>query len=402
MATFTQTNGGAALNIHRRVALGLIVLFLGGGLSFRSASSQSQSIAPKVKVDLRLGGYATPTVERDIRAFGFLHNAVAFLDENTLATSFFVKNDHPDFSRRDGSPSGPVLFHTAFLDTRDGSVSAQRTWSNVGYWNAFLPLEDGRFFVQANDWISLYSRDLQLMAKRRLAYPGDLLPRFAVSPSGHALYGFQDWRPSHTQAWVTKIALLDPATLVLKQAQTTPLHSDEAVSDRQVVYRVNPERLVLESYSPESISGTVKMPSRDSEIGKLLLDSHCTSMTFVSNSVLAIGGDCPHLILLGTGGAFSDGFMADVHFKNRTVGGDLHSSRDGSRLVFILYGADDRAKRRAFEVDVYDIAERKVIFRSEVSPTPRLKVETALSPDGDELAVVSDDIVQIWKLAKSH
>jgi hypothetical protein len=189
----------------------------------------------------------------------------------------------------------------------------------------------------------------------------DLLARFEVSPSGCSLYGFQDWKPPDTRDWVTKIALLDPATLELKQAKTSPIHADETVSDRQVVYLANPMQLVLESYSPESSSRTVKPPLRDSDLGKLLGKSHCTSVAFVSSSVLTIGGNCSDLILLAAGGLFSDGLMDDLHFNDRTVGGELHSSRDGKRLAYILYGTDP-AKQAAFEVDVYDIAKRKVIF----------------------------------------
>ena len=95
-----------------------------------------------------------------------------FSDEDTLAVSYFVENAHPGFSRRNGAPSGHVLFRSAFVDARTGSVSAQRTWSNAGYWNAFLPMENGSFFVQANDWVSVYSRDLRPLMKRRLLYAG--------------------------------------------------------------------------------------------------------------------------------------------------------------------------------------------------------------------------------------
>jgi hypothetical protein len=384
------------------VAPGLITLLFGAATFLTAGSSQSQSITPKITVDLRPLGYTVPTIERYVRALSFLDNAVAFLDEDTLAVSYFVKNDHPGFSRRDGAPSGHVLFRSAFVDARTGSVSGQRTWSNAGYWNAFLPMENGTFLVQANDWVSVYSRDLHLLPRRRLLYAGDLLPRFEVSPSGRTLYAFQDWQPPGARSWSTKIALLDPATLELKQAQITPMHSDEAVSDRQVVFRVNPTQLILESYSPESSSGTVKTPPRDSDVGKRLRDSGCTSMAFVSNSVLAIGGACSHLILLGIGGLFSDVLMADSYFKDKTVGGDFHSSRDGNRLVFLLYGREDRSKQRTCEVDVYDMGERKVVFRSEISPSPRMKMATALSPTGSQLAVVSDNLVRVWQLPTKH
>jgi hypothetical protein len=402
MGRFAQRTYIPYPNVHsRRVALGLIVRLFVSLTLFMPAALQGQSIKPTVTVDLRLLGYTAPTAERDTRALSFLHEAVAFLDEDTLAVSYFVRNDHPDFSRRDGTPSGPILFHSAFVDTRTGSVSAQRSWSNAGYWNALLPMDNGSFFVQANNWISVYSRDLQRLTTRKLVYPSDLLPRFEVSPSGRTLYGFQDWTPPHTRAWVTKIALLDPATLGLKQTQTTAMHSDETVSDLQVVYRVSPAQLILESYSTKQMPGTVKVPSRDSEVGKLLLDSHCTSMGFVSNSVLAIGGDCPQLILLGTGGLLSN-LMADLRFSKRVVGGNFQSSRDGNSLAFALYATENRAELRAFEVNVYNVAERKIIFRSEISPSPRLKLALALSPNGSQLAVMTDSVVHIWQVAKHH
>jgi hypothetical protein len=325
------------------------------------------------------------------------------LDEQTLAVSYFIKNDHPDFTRRDGDPSGPVLFHSAFVDTRTGSVSAQRSWSNAGYWNTCLPLDNGSFLVQANNWISLYSRGFQRLARRKLIYPGDLLPRFQVSPSGRTLYGFQDWQEPGSHTWITKIALLNPVTLEMERVQMTPLHSVETVSDLQVVYRVSPRQMILESYAARSSEPTLDMPHRNSEIGKLLLDSHCASMAFVSNSVLAIGGDCPRLILLEPRKVSPNGLRADLHFGDRKVGGEFQSSRDGNRLAFIVSDRKHaRSRAEGFEVDVYDLTERKVIFASHVSPTPQLKLAIALSPAGSQLAVMSDRSVHIWRLPRRN
>ena len=140
--------------------------------------SRDKTHRPFVSIDLPTLGYVTPTAERDVRAYSFLKYSVAFLDDGTLAVSFLKKNDHPGLSRRDGTPGSGFVFHTVLIDPLSGRVGGQHTWGNAGYWNSLLPLENGSFFIQSNESLTIYSKEVRQIVRKKLEVPGDLLPRY--------------------------------------------------------------------------------------------------------------------------------------------------------------------------------------------------------------------------------
>src|SRR5260370_24400576 len=94
------------------------ILLLSRTLAFSMVSLLSaDERVPFQSTDLRPFGYLPPVGERDIRYYNFLRGAVTFLDNQTLAVSFFKKNGHPGLSRRDGTPGSEAVFPTVFLDT---------------------------------------------------------------------------------------------------------------------------------------------------------------------------------------------------------------------------------------------------------------------------------------------
>jgi hypothetical protein len=164
---------------------------------------------PFLSTDLRPFGYLPPVGERDIRYYNFLRGAVTFLDNQTLAVSFFKKNEHPGLSRRDGTPGSAVVFQTVFLDTSTGRVRDQRTWGNAANAAALQAFHDGSLLIQDGEWVRLYSNQLQETLKKNMDVPGDIPPRFTVSSSGRALYEFQEVYDAK-RGWLTRIDVLDP------------------------------------------------------------------------------------------------------------------------------------------------------------------------------------------------
>jgi len=350
-----------------------------------------------LSLDLRTFGYRHPVAERDFRAYAFLQDSVAFLDDGILAVSFYRKNDHPGLSRRDGTPGSEVVFHSIFLDPLAGAVSGQRTWGNEGNWNALHALENGSFLVQDNEWVKIYSRELREVASKKLEVPGDLLPRFSVSPSGHSVYEFQDWYDAK-RGWLTRIDLLDPATLLTKRSKVTPGHQFETVSDTRVVY------------FPTAFNGALRLfvygvndsvPPKGPELfnkntwaGRLIAESGCNSAVFINDDVLAITGGCPRLIL-----ARSRDEFPEINFPGYQIGGEIQSSRGGWRFAFVRTRNQEKSPHITYmELYVYDLAERKIVFSTAASPPPQHKLGFAVSPDGSLFALQVDGLLRVWRL----
>lgn len=352
---------------------------------------------PILSLDLRTFGYLLPVAERDFRAYAFLQDSVAFLDDHLLAVSFLKKNDHPGLSRRDGTPGSEVVFHSIFLDPLTGVVSGQRTWGNEGNWNDLHALENGSFLVQDNEWLRIYSREFRELVSQKLEIPGDLLPRFSVSPTGRSIYEFQDAYDAK-RGWLTRIDILDPATLLPKRSKITPGHQFETVSDSRVVY------------FPTAFNGTLRLfvygvndsaPTRGPELfkknawpGKVVAESGCKSAEFINDDVLAITGGCPTLILARSGGEFSQ-----INFPGYLVGGELQSSRGGRRFAFFRTRSKEKPPHITYmELCVYDLADRKMVFTTAVSPPPQHKLGFAVSPDGSLFAFQVDGSLRVWRL----
>ncbi len=212
------------------------ILLLSSAVAFSIVSVFSaDERVPVLSADLRTFGYLPPVADRDLRYYNFLRGAVTFLDNQTLAVSFFMKNEHPGLSRRDGTPGSEVVFHTVFLDPSSGRVRNQRTWGNAANASTLQAFHDGSSLIQDGEWVRLYSNELHESLKKKMDVPGDIPPRFTVSPSGRALYEFQEAYDAK-RGWLTRIDVLDPASLVSKQFKVTPGHRDDTVSDTQVVY----------------------------------------------------------------------------------------------------------------------------------------------------------------------
>jgi len=270
-----------------------------------ASSSTTAPGSPLLSLDLRSLGYLTPVAERDIRTLGFLDASVAFLDDETLAVSFLVANEHSGPSKRDAPMGSPVLFHTALLNALNGQLYKQRSWGNAGNWQVFLPLRNSRFFVQDGDQIAVYSKDLEEITTARIHLTGDLYPRFVVSPSGETLFSFSD-SYDRKNGWLTRIDIIDAGHLTSKPWTFTVGHRFETVSDARVIFALAlqpsaPLHLFVQRIDQPAPSETRELFAPKQDTAKAIAGSGCDSATFVSDSVLAISGNCAHLFLVRAG-----------------------------------------------------------------------------------------------------
>jgi hypothetical protein len=390
----------------------LLAILLFSVLASDATSADSDSIQLALELDLRSHGYAFLSSERDQRAYGLLENTVAFQDNHTLAVSFFAYNDQqPGLSTRGLLSGSPFVFRTLFIDVAHGTERAERSWANAGNYNSFVPLEDGRFLVQSLESITLYSIDLEKLAKRDFKLLGDLYPRFATSPSGRTLYKFQDVWIKEVSKWFTRVDALDQLTLQEIRSLIISGQVSESVSDRQVAYA---HRMSLSSVPWDQSSETqlnnlflknfishdrlIKFPKPESEDGKKLARYNCSSATFLSTELLAISGGCSHLVLLQPAGLTSEKIAVDIDFRKQSVGPQFATARQSGKFAFTILKIEHSSKVKNIELNVYDIASRKVLSRHTVRPLPRAKFWFALSPDGTLLALQNDEKVFVWRV----
>ena len=378
------------------------ILLLSSAVSFPITSLFSDDRAPILSLDLRSLGYLPPVAERDLRYYSFLRGAVTFLDDQTLAVSFLKKNEHPGLSRRDGTPGSEVVFHTIFLDPSTGRVRDQRTWGNAANAATLQAFHDGGFLVQDGEWVRIYTKELQESLKKNVDVPGDIPARFTVSPSGHALYELQEAYDAK-RGWLTRIDVLDPASLVSKKVKVTPGHRDEAVSDTQIVYWLAaaveaPLRLFVYRADDSAPAKSPRLFERTSGTAIDIAESRCKSAAFVSNSVLAVTGDCPHLMLVRAGGK-----IADIYAPEYRFGGEIQPSREGQRFAFARAQAEDPPTHvRNMELCVYDLVDKRIVFSQPIIPLPQHKLAFGLSPDGSLLASQTDGRLYVWHLPFLH
>jgi hypothetical protein len=379
------------------------ILLLSSAVSFPIVSLLSaDDRVPILSLDLRTLGYLPPVAERDLRYYSFLRGAVTFLDDQTLAVSFLKKNEHPGLSRRDGTPGSEVVFHTIFLDPSTGRVRDQRTWGNAANAGTLQAFHHGGFLVQDGEWVRIYTKELQESLKKNVDVPGDIPARFTVSPSGHALYELQEAYDAK-RGWLTRIDVLDPASLVSKKVKVTPGHRDEAVSDTQIVYWLAaaveaPLRLFVYRADDSAPAKSPRLFERTSGAAIDIAESRCKSAAFVSNSVLAVTGDCPHLMLIRAGGK-----IADIYAPEYRFGGEIQPSREGQRFAFARARAEDPPTHiRNMELCVYDLVDKRIIFSQPIIPLPQHKLAFGLSPDGSLLASQTDGRLYVWHLPFLH
>src|SRR5690348_4812332 len=153
MGTSSRQKPSSMKRMYRIVLVSCCIALL-----WNSLGSCDEAARPILSLDLRKFGYLHPVTERDLRAYTFLQDSVAFLDDGTLAVSFYRKNDQPGLSRRGSTPGSEVVFHSVLLDPVAGRVKSQRTWGNAGNSNALLPLENGSFLIQDDVWVKVNTR----------------------------------------------------------------------------------------------------------------------------------------------------------------------------------------------------------------------------------------------------
>jgi hypothetical protein len=123
----------------------------------------------------------------------FQHNALAFVDNDTLAVSLFI--------RKPGAPtptSGKVgldeylsenySFESVFLNARTGTVQRTQVWSNASSDCGFFPVSGGRFVIRDSLELALYGADGSKLKSVALDPRSFRFAPVKQSPSGATLF----------------------------------------------------------------------------------------------------------------------------------------------------------------------------------------------------------------------
>jgi hypothetical protein len=241
----------------------------------------------------------------------------------------------------------------------------------------------------------VYRQNFEEVSKKRMEIAGDILPRFLVSASGQSLYEFRDDYDRKT-GWVTRLDAVNPDTLEWSDSAITPMQTDETVSDSRIVYSSPKLEKQLRLFVYKT-KGAVQphdplLLKPDTFAGSAAAKSHCQSATLIGGELLAVTGDCSKVLLLK-----GDDEVDEVEFLDSRIGGEVRASRDGAKIAFVRYPKKDPPQRiTQIELCVYDLRTKKMKVVQDVNPLPQWKLGFALSPNGSMVAVVSDDLLQVW------
>ena len=238
---------------------------------------------PSVEIDLRQFGYLHPVAERDEWSYQLLSDPLLFLDSDHLAASFLVANPKPGLSERANPFGSPVLFHTADIDLATGKATWARSWGNDSTSEALLPLDGGKLLVQSGYVLSVLGSDLTPLVSRRLEYAGDTLAQPFVSTTGRTLYLVQPTNPE------SAIAILDPDQLRVLKEYAVPRVVTFSASDEYIAYSIE------EGYFG-NMSMRIQSLERRRPAALTFQHGNCYgySPTFLSARTLVVSGGCPN------------------------------------------------------------------------------------------------------------
>jgi hypothetical protein len=355
-------------------------LLLVASLFAQAPSATEGEPKPTVEIDLRQFGYLHPVAERDEWSYQLMSDPLLFLDSDHLAASFLVANPQPGLSQRSNPFGSPVLFHTADIELSTGKATWARSWGNDSTSEALLPLEGGKLLVQSGYVLSMLGSDLTPLVSRRLEYAGDTLAQPFVSTTGRTLYLVQPTNPE------SAIAILDPDQLRVLKEYAVPRVVTFSASDHYIAYSIE------EGYFGNM---SMRIQALDGE-GPHLSFAHGNcygySPTFLSVSSLVVTGGCPNFTVID----LSTKEMWQQKLP-KASGTEVRTARNANRFAYELVEHHMDQPSTPLEVDVFDLDKRKTIFALKVSKAGQ-RFSFALSPDGRKLAVLQSPIVSVYTL----
>lgn len=358
------------------------------------------NLTPVWRVDLHSLGYGGYKMPHEFPSRSVLE-PLGFLSNKVLITSFLAREAVTELPRRGQAEANlPVKLHALFFGAATGDILPAKQWS-VPDPNSvdIVPTREGRFILIMRNRLTLYSQDLQPLRELTLFSPpgpsGDILV-IRRSPEGGSLlvvYLRGDKRINWIEASDLKVlgswsGPLTPATV-----------SDGDLAQMQERY-VKPGDFTTHEVSIRGVDGPWRTVCRV----RLGLDPEnaCGSPEFISNDVLALLMSHSLTLIPAVGGHV----LLREKFREDEWVGRPHSSADGNRLAVPV--VSHKGGSALFDTNFHSVLKRIMVFDLQsrqwiyTLDAKRQKIKTlsglALSPDGSLMAILSEGVVQVYRL----
>jgi len=384
---------------------------------FFSAPLHSQSLDPAPTKE-------RPILQINLRKFGYdsknarnLHNSVQFTDSDRIAIGWVSTEDLTSGQQPIPPNTRAWQLHLLFLDAQTGQKQRAATWPTPVTSVSFVGLADGTFLTCTGNVAQLFSSDLKLIEARQLP--------------GTSFCGNNCSRPPHVVSpdksrWLICSCLDCPGDWSGRKYQNTLIDTDHLLplsrfGDPRSIRGISNHRLVAdgdqdselyvrtleESWKPLHPVGLGEHFSERGKNGRQVW----WTPSFVNDTTLLVtaGGSMAVVSLDGTV-LFQQQLPTNRFFDSDAVS---YGTDRFAVMETHLRGPSDEALDIGFDADdrvvVFSVTDRKAIFAVKVegdSPWVLLnkihRNQIALSPDGQLLAIVSNETLRIYRLPNSQ
>jgi hypothetical protein len=361
-----------------------------GVLSF--GPPQDNSLPSKV-VDLRQLGFEMSKDSRLQNESRSLNSKVFFVDERTMAISFFTRNPNPGMSVRGKVNGGHYLFQTIFMDAESLKVSRVKVWSNS------TP-SAGLFSTPAGGFVAWHDLDLDLYSSI-----GTLLKTLSLKPEDFRRGVSISQSPTEETLFASRVDETGHHILRIRTADLEELGWTSSMGYREVVGSDRHFAYLRDQHGINApvdiyISDDADAQTQLTDMKKVFTDSEpCSSIDFLDEHTLALSGGCHDLTILSITGEV----LYQKHF-DRALTGPAIPCRKCDLVVsntYTLSGGNswlDTFPKAQSESLV--LLNRKTRALLELPQTGSVKYSgaIALSPDGRLLAIQTDWELKIYQI----
>jgi hypothetical protein len=372
----------------------VVVILIGAALAF-AGEAHLQDLEPSLSKD-------HPLLELDLRSIGYqrfvpgvsnLPTFVDFTDATHVALAWLTLDARTATKKTRPRAPEPAHLHVFSLDARTGQKQGLQEWPTPSYPVHFLGVRDGEFLICAGNLIRLFSASFEVIRERQLSKGADCR---SISPSRQLLLLSSRTGPSYENT------LLDVGTLATVGEWT----------EKHPIYDVSSHFLVGGCGQPTDVCirrvGQPWQPFQPAAIDERFKHQTNKFTFFVNDETLVVNAWWEIAVARVDGTLL---FRVELP-KKRSFSGPIAS---GGRERFAVIenrqrgltspGLDMYAFQSNDRVIVYSIPERRAIYAVKVkgaSPWPISWEphvnQLSLSPDGALLAIVSDELLRVYRL----
>ena len=348
------------------------------------------------RVDLRSVGFTGFAPKQEQWGLNLRQNPVAFSANSVLIATFITHEEVTTLARRD-KPGDvlPLRLHAVFLNVDASKIQVTKEWSITRPRGGIVANGHGGFVLLTPGLIAVYSSSVELVNKLDLSskQQSDLWD-FHTSPTGKSIL-IEYHRPETSFQWMDASSLRSE----LSWDETMGFGS---ISDGEIAF--SRETFVKSTgFIHEVLLRPRVGPEQTICRGIAGRGDSCGTPQFVSNDVLALLMPHELSVVPRTGG---DALLKASFHDDEWLGRPLHPSADGQRFAVTVWA--HKGGNAFFDIDshsvlkrivVYDLPSSRAVYTLDAKQRKIKNVSgVALSPDGSLLAVLTDGVVEVYRV----